>query len=100
MIITGPTAATEILPYTTTTITTSNNLTTTSNIYATTILPCPCLILLHVVSYIPAKPFNIILPVQIYCCFLLFNLDLSFTYVLDDLLSLLVNLIDIISHIS
>ena len=56
MIITGPTL---LLQYytTTTTIATSNtnNLTTTSNIYATTILPCPCLILLHGVSYIPAK---------------------------------------------
>ena len=41
--------------YTTTTITTSKNLTTNNNIYATTILPCLCLILLHGVSYISVK---------------------------------------------
>jgi len=38
-----------------TTFTTSKNLTTNNNIYATTILPCLCLILLHGVSYIPAR---------------------------------------------
>jgi hypothetical protein len=52
MIITGPML---LLQYCTTTTSNINNLTTTSNVYATKIIPCPCLILLHGVSYIPAK---------------------------------------------